>query len=195
MWLWVSLLNAISAFVSSYLMDVLRKGHHQVQVTEERLREFLEGANDLIFSVRPDGKFLYANRAWERVLGQSSQPDLFAIPASIPKRQRNLQVNGLAFLWELSRRNPYATRIVTGAPLGWCERLASRTLVQVLACARRSDLAVRRFPANAPVYQRVSAHMATLQSMLTAIDITAAGHLPAAACRMSAPARQVADKL
>jgi diguanylate cyclase (GGDEF)-like protein/PAS domain S-box-containing protein len=69
MWLWVSLLNAISAFVSSYLMNVLRGGHKQVQATEARLKEFLEGANDLIFSVKPDGQFLYANRAWERVLG------------------------------------------------------------------------------------------------------------------------------
>ncbi len=69
MWLWVSLLNSISAVVSSYLMNVLRRGHAQVQATEARLKEFLEGANDLIFSVKPDGQFLYANRAWERVLG------------------------------------------------------------------------------------------------------------------------------
>ena len=69
MWFWVSLLNSISAVVSSYLMNVLRRGHAQVQATEARLKEFLEGANDLIFSVKPDGQFLYANRAWERVLG------------------------------------------------------------------------------------------------------------------------------
>lgn len=69
MWLWVSLLNAVSAVVSSYLMNVLRRGHAQVQATEARLKEFLEGANDLIFSMRPDGRFLYANREWLRVLG------------------------------------------------------------------------------------------------------------------------------
>ncbi|MCK4509685.1 MAG: EAL domain-containing protein [Desulfuromonadales bacterium] len=69
MWFWVSLLNTISAVVSNYLMTVLRRGHAQVQATEARLKEFLEGANDLIFSVKPDGQFLYANRAWERVLG------------------------------------------------------------------------------------------------------------------------------
>lgn len=69
MWFWVSLLNTISAVVSNYLMTVLRHGHAQVQATEARLKEFLEGANDLIFSVKPDGQFLYANRAWERVLG------------------------------------------------------------------------------------------------------------------------------
>jgi diguanylate cyclase (GGDEF)-like protein/PAS domain S-box-containing protein len=69
MWFWVSLLNTISAVVSNYLMSVLRRGHAQVLATEERLKEFLEGANDLIFSVKPDGQFLYANRAWERALG------------------------------------------------------------------------------------------------------------------------------
>ena len=69
MWFWVSLLNTISAVVSNYLMAVLRLGHAQVQGTEARLKEFLEGANDLIFSVKPDGQFLYANRAWELVLG------------------------------------------------------------------------------------------------------------------------------
>jgi diguanylate cyclase (GGDEF)-like protein/PAS domain S-box-containing protein len=69
MWFWVSLLNTIAAVVSNYLMNVLRRGYAQVQATEARLKEFLDGANDLIFSVKPDGQFLYANRAWERVLG------------------------------------------------------------------------------------------------------------------------------
>ena len=69
LWLWVSVLNAVSAVVSSYLMRVLRLGHAKAQETEARLKEFLEGANDLIFSIRPDGSFLYANQAWERVLG------------------------------------------------------------------------------------------------------------------------------
>ena len=69
MWLWVSLLNAISAIVSGYLMNVLRHGHRQVQSTEAQLKDFLETANDLIFSLRPDGRFLYANRSLTKVLG------------------------------------------------------------------------------------------------------------------------------
>ena len=55
MWPWVSLLHTITAFVSSYLMDVLRKSYEKVQVIQQRLREFLENANDLIFSIMPDG--------------------------------------------------------------------------------------------------------------------------------------------
>lgn len=69
MWFWVSLLNVVAAVVGGYLMNVLRREHLQVLATEERLMEFLESANDLIFSVRPDGQFLYANRAWAQVLG------------------------------------------------------------------------------------------------------------------------------
>ncbi len=78
MWFWFSFLNTISAVVSNYLMNVLRRGHEQVQATEARLKEFLEGANDLIFSVKPNGQFLYANRAWESVLGykRSELPNL-----------------------------------------------------------------------------------------------------------------------
>jgi diguanylate cyclase (GGDEF)-like protein/PAS domain S-box-containing protein len=69
MWFWVSLLNTISAVVGNYLMNALRKGNARIRSTKTRLREFLENANDLIFSIRPDGSFLYANKAWERVLG------------------------------------------------------------------------------------------------------------------------------
>lgn len=152
--------------------------------------ERLAAAPFLLFSFRETDTAL-----WQRLLAEPPQADLFVPRPGISKPQRNLQVNGLAFLWELSRRNPYVARIVSGAPLGWCERLSSETLVRVLTCARRCDLITRRFPADAPVYQRRSAHMATLQLMLTSIDVAAAERLPAAACRMTAPTRQVADKL
>ncbi len=73
MWIWVSLLNATTAIVSGYLMNVLRLGHRRVKKTEEQLKGFLETANDLIFSIRPDGRFLYANTAWTRALGYNRE--------------------------------------------------------------------------------------------------------------------------
>ncbi len=152
--------------------------------------ERLADAPFLLFSFRESD-----TRLWGRLLGESHQEDLFATRPHIPEGQRDLQVTGLAFLWELVRRNPYVARIVSDAPPGWCERLSSETVVRVLACARHYDLVVRRFPADAPVYLRRSAHMATLQLMLTGIDMAAAGRLPAAACRSRLPARRVADKL
>ena len=152
--------------------------------------ERLAAAPFLLFSFREGDA-----RLWERLLGEPDQADLFVPRPNIPDGQRKLQVNGLALLWELSRRNPYVARIVSGAPPGWCERLSSETLVRVLVCARRHDLVTRRFPVDAPVYQRRSAHMAALQLMLTGIDMAAAGRLSAAACRSTVPTRRVADKL
>lgn len=37
--------------------------------SEERFRDLLENANDLILSMRPDGSIIYANRAWRETLG------------------------------------------------------------------------------------------------------------------------------
>lgn len=41
--------------------------------TEDRFRDILENANDLIQSVSPEGKFLYVNRAWRDTLEYSSE--------------------------------------------------------------------------------------------------------------------------
>ncbi len=40
-----------------------------VKESRARLQDFLDNANDLIQSVSPDGKVLYANSTWKRVLG------------------------------------------------------------------------------------------------------------------------------
>jgi PAS domain S-box-containing protein len=41
--------------------------------SEEQYRDLFENANDLIQSVRPDGAFLYVNRAWREALGYSEE--------------------------------------------------------------------------------------------------------------------------
>ncbi|GAH77494.1 unnamed protein product, partial [marine sediment metagenome] len=41
--------------------------------SEERFRDLLENANDLIQSVTPDGHFVYVNRMWREVLGYSNE--------------------------------------------------------------------------------------------------------------------------
>jgi diguanylate cyclase (GGDEF)-like protein/PAS domain S-box-containing protein len=69
LWLWVSLLNSILALAGAYLMAVIRREHDRVQDAENRLRTFLDQANDLIFSITPDGMFLYTNQAWQKTLG------------------------------------------------------------------------------------------------------------------------------
>ena len=73
MWVWVTVILATSAFVGVYLMKVLRQGYFRAQSTESRLREFLEEANDLIFSVTTTGQILYANPATSHILGYTRE--------------------------------------------------------------------------------------------------------------------------
>ncbi|MCM2265084.1 MAG: EAL domain-containing protein [Desulfuromonadales bacterium] len=73
LWCWVSLLNTILALGGAYLMGVVRNEHDRVQDAENRLRTFLDQANDLIFSLTPEGVFLYTNQAFQQVLGYSPE--------------------------------------------------------------------------------------------------------------------------
>lgn len=150
----------------------------------------LAGAPFLLFSYRE-----YDNELWCRLLDDPAQCDLFTARLASTDELYALQAAGLAFLWELSRRNPYAARIVGGAPLDWCRQIASETIFRVLDCAAHRDLIEPRFAREAAVYQRASAHLAALQSMLTAGVEPAGSRLPAAACRMRGPATRIADEV
>ena len=68
-WFWVSLLNATVAVVAAFLMGVIRRENRALRQSESRLVDFLQSANDLIFSFTPEGRFLYANRAWLQATG------------------------------------------------------------------------------------------------------------------------------
>ncbi|MFP3948010.1 MAG: PAS domain S-box protein, partial [Longimicrobiales bacterium] len=52
---------------------VRRKAERVLQENEERLRDFLDNANDLIQTTAPDGEIRYVNRAWARTLGYSEE--------------------------------------------------------------------------------------------------------------------------
>jgi diguanylate cyclase (GGDEF)-like protein/PAS domain S-box-containing protein len=68
-WFWVIILNAVVSAIGYHLMSVSRGEARQVRESEERLFAFLEHADDLIQLNAPDGRFLYANRAWLRGVG------------------------------------------------------------------------------------------------------------------------------
>ena len=67
-----------------------KEAENRLRESEERLKDLLDGANDLIQSVAPDGHFRYVNRAWREALGYSEEdlPELtiFDIihPVSLP---------------------------------------------------------------------------------------------------------------
>ncbi|MDX1493339.1 MAG: PAS domain S-box protein, partial [Longimicrobiales bacterium] len=54
-------------------VDFRSKTEQAVKESSERLQRFLDNANDLIQSVGPEGRFLYVNSSWKRVLGYTDE--------------------------------------------------------------------------------------------------------------------------
>jgi hypothetical protein len=145
---------------------------------------------------------------WSRLFTAAPQDNLFAGQRGASVALVRLGAATLAFLWELSRRNPYAARLVSGASLGWCEQLADCDPVALTGfIAGESDMVFPRMPeresfwtrmleagTNASDEIREAAHLSGLQTLLTAEGKTTYRRLPAAACRMPARAMRVADR-
>ena len=161
----------------------------------------LSAAPFLLFSFHEsDGEL------WGRVLGDDPQLDLCSTAGPRDMRLRELTATALSFIWQLSRRNPFAARVISGAPVTWCLQLANVTLMTLAKCvAGRADMLVPRFHDRDDVWRRllgsgVSArrqlqlmsHQSAMQFMLTRQH---KGHerLAAAACRFGGPKHRVAD--
>lgn len=162
----------------------------------ETQRARLASAPFLLFSFREQDE-----QYWQHVLDDDAQMELVDATHPAVEKIRQLQVAGLGFLWQLVRRNPYSARIVCGASVSWCERLAEQTLVRLLErVSMRGDLTRMRFENNTAVWRRLmgnglgpgyqarlaSQHCA-LQAMLTAAAESPVARLPAAACAVSTP--------
>lgn len=162
------------------------------RLTDSQLSR-LAGVPFLLFSFRErDDDY------WQRVLADDPQIDLIDSGNPLDEPIGQLQVAGLSFLWQLARRNPYAARVVSGAPVSWCERVAALTLVSFLQkAATRGDLLRMRFSDDDRVWRRLlhngtstqrqtrlASHHSALQSMLTRAPEPNYGRLSAAACRI-----------
>jgi diguanylate cyclase (GGDEF)-like protein/PAS domain S-box-containing protein len=93
--------SAASSMVLAAVVAVRRRATEAVQEKEDRYRDLLENVNDLVHSVAPDGRILYANRAWLVTLGYAeqelSQLSIFDVihPAERQaSRERLLQILG-----------------------------------------------------------------------------------------------------
>lgn len=184
-------------------LDISKVGSRQLSELSSRRLDRIAAAPFLLFSLREKDLAL-----WERLLTDNAQRDLFHRSANLAGGLRHLQATAIAFLWALARRNPYAARLISDAPLYWCERIASATLIQATAAAAQQELAAARIQSDSPEYRRLIlrgssavrdarefAHITTLQSLLTGTGAARHGRLPAAACRMTRVAKNVADKL
>ena len=146
---------------------------------------------------------------WKQVL--CGDPQLKLLPSEPPldARTRDLQAAGLSFLWQLSGRNPYAVRIISGAPHSWCEQVAALPVVTFLNRTRlQADMLVPRFRDQAAVWQRLlkggispdaklraMSHQSALQAMLTRADPVnhdpmKQGRSQVAAARLSPPGQK-----
>lgn len=159
----------------------------------------LAAAPFLLFSLREhDDDF------WQQLLDDNPQLEL-ADQCELPRPDiGQLQAAGLSFLWQLARRNPYAVRLVCGASVNWCERLARLTLVTLLGrSAHRDDLLGLRFANDDILWRRLlgngvaksqklrrASHYGALQHMLTHRHAPPSRRLSAAACSMRAPTQQ-----
>lgn len=141
---------------------------------------------------------------WCVLDGGDSNVDLFAGPASGDE----LQATAVSFLWQLAGRNPYAARLISGANLAWCERLAACTLLDVQRTAADLPALMRpRFIENEECWRKLlgpglssvtnvrrSAHVTCLQWLLTDDPVAGYQRLRTAACASSAPVLSVAER-
>lgn len=148
-------------------------------------------------------------RRWRRLFDgpEKREPDLLDPVQTHGAAESGVLLAGLGFLWQLARRRPYAARVVSGASLSWCERLAECTLIDVFRFAQAEpDLLGFRTADNRAFWQRLlvagvspepairhAARLSALQTILTECGGRAFRRLPAAACSMPVPRRRAAD--
>lgn len=160
-------------------------------------RERLAGAPFLLFSLGDD-----EHERWQAVFDGNRCDDLFSDLERAPDAEAGLVSAALGFLWQLAKRRPYVTRVISGADAEWCQRLAECTLLDLMrhAAASRGLLRFqlagdrsfwRRLMAAGTSDDRATrdtARLSALQTLLTRRAQPVRQRLAAAACAMPAPA-------
>ena len=143
---------------------------------------------------------------WDQWFDREAQTHLFE-ESPAPTPTADVAVATLLFLWQLSRTNPYAARLVSGASVSWCERLAGYRLAWLVRRIRsRSDFLLPRHATHAHFWQRLlddgvsedpsvrhAAHLCAMQTALTVAETVTVDRFRTAACQTPTPALRVAD--
>lgn len=203
--------SALNRAFLSHLSSARDAQRHLVGLREDlshRLRslspgqlERLASAPFLLFSFRERDR-----RFWDEVHAGDSGVDLFAEAPSSPERGQ-LVAAGLGFVWQLARQNPYALRLICGASVHWCERIAAQPLINVIGrAAVRDDLLRLRCVLDTNIWSkllfggvsrrddiRLAAQLSTLHMMLTRPVKEPATVWASAACRSRMPTLSIAE--
>ena len=145
---------------------------------------------------------------WAQLFGDRPVRDMFASAPVVVDELGRITSAVLGFVWQLSRRNPYATRLVCGGSLDWCEQLAACTLLRLLRRAvDHQDLIGVRFAGSTEFWHRLlgaglssepdvrrAAHLCALQTVLTSRELTSGSRLRAAACHSAVPTLSVRER-
>ena len=100
------------------------------QALSPKLRPMVEGLTDLQAQRLSEAPFLLLSLReqdsdyWSALFADDPNGDLLAL-ASSDGRDRHLSAAALGFLWQLAQHNPYAVRLISGATIKWCDRLAN----------------------------------------------------------------------
>jgi hypothetical protein len=153
-----------------------------LRALNERQAQRLADAPFLLFTLREQDEAL-----WSSILqdDDATNLELFSPPRS--QVEQGLLAAALGFLWRLAAQNPYGARLVSGAPVAWCERLAGCTLLQLLQRAtHRADLLRPRFGDNRTIWSKLLG-----DGVSTRLDVRQAAQLTALQCLLTRPAPDV----
>jgi hypothetical protein len=160
-------------------------------------RERLARTPFLLMSLAEDDEL-----RWQSLFNEQRTRDLLQCMQPRDEAASKIIAAGLGFLWQLSQRNAYAARLVSGASMDWCEQLSACTLMDLIAraledqallaprMADRRDLWDRLLTAGVSTRRqvRLAARAATLQAVLIQSPSRPFRPLAAAACK-TPPAR------
>lgn len=195
-------LDYATAGAAPLMTELPPTARERLAACDPRGRERVSRCPFLLFSISEDDEQL-----WERCFAGERQHDLLASPARPGEAEVQVACAALGLVWQLARRDPYAARVLCGASLEWCERIADAALMDLVrfAATRRELLHFRQAgdaafwsqlaKAASDVRQvRRTARIACLQRLLTGIDVRRFERLRTAACAMPTPGARVRSR-